>query len=230
LVDLILNDVGAEEKSAGTARLPLLSHALASTWSRRRKGRLLTTTGYRAAGGVRGSVAFTGEEAWYQLDEAQRKIARRMLMHLVSVGEAGYDSCRREPKPALLARFADTQNAAKVLETLTAARLLAIHDNDVTFTHEIVLRAWPRLAEWIDDDRANAPIRQRAEADADAWIKNGRNKWFLQSGARLDGTLAVLASIREDGDPSVTEFAEASQRRQRLVTRTKWEQQWRSSF
>jgi WD40 repeat protein len=221
LVDLILNDVGAEDKSAGTVRLPLLSHALACTWERRRKGRLLTTAGYRAAGGVRGSVAFTGEEAWYQLDEAQRKIARRMLMHLVTVAEAGYDSCRREPKPALLARFADTQNAAKVLETLTAARLLAIHDNDVTFTHEIVLRAWPRLAEWIDDDRASAPIRQRAEADADAWIKNGRCSSFLQSGARLDGTLAVLANTQEYGDPSVTEFADASLRHQRRVSRTK---------
>ena len=63
-------------------------------------------------------------------------------------------------------------------------------------THEIVLRAWPRLAGWIDDDRTSAPIRQRAESDAAAWINNDRNKCFLQSGARLDGTLAVLANRR----------------------------------
>jgi WD40 repeat protein len=220
LVDLILNDVAAEDKSAGTARLPLLSHALACTWERRRKGALLTVAGYRAARGVRGSVAFTGEEAWYQLDEVQRKIAQRMLMHLVTVGEAGYDSCRKEPKQQLLARFADTESAVGVLETLTAARLLTIHDSDVTFTHEIVLRAWPRLAEWIESDRAHAPIRQRAESDAAAWIESGRNKGFLQSGARLEGTLALLANS-QDGDPSVTEFADASLRHQRRVTKTK---------
>jgi WD40 repeat protein len=221
LVDLILNDVAAEDKSAGTARLPLLSHALACTWERRRKGGLLTVAGYRAARGVRGSVAFTGEEAWYQLDEVQRKVARRMLMHLVTIGESGYDTCRRETKQQLLARFADTESATKVLENLTAARLLTIHDSDVTFTHEIVLRAWPRLAEWIESDRASAPVRQRAETDAAAWIESGRNKGFLQTGARLESTLALLANTQEDGDPSVTEFAAASRRHQQRATKRK---------
>jgi WD40 repeat protein len=220
LVDLILHDVGAEEKSPETARLPLLSHVLAGTWSRREVDQL-TVAGYNAAGGVRGSVAATGEQAWDQLDAAQQSIARRMLLRLVIIGEAGCDTCRKEPKHELLARFPDAEDAADVLETLTAARLLTIHDSDVTFTHEIVLRSWPRLAGWIDDDRLNAPIRQRAEADADAWIKNGRNTCFLQSGTRLEGTLAVLANTQENDDPSVTEFADASLRHQRLVTRTK---------
>ncbi|MBO0883421.1 MAG: WD40 repeat domain-containing protein, partial [Mycobacterium sp.] len=180
----------------------------------------LTLAGYLSAGGVRGSVAATGEHAWGRLGTEQQKIARHMLMRLVTVGETGQDSCRREPKHQLLSRFPDAGNAAKVLETLTAARLLTIHDSDVTFTHEIVLRAWPRLAGWIDDDRTSAPMRQRAETDAAAWINNDRHKSFLQSGARLDGTLAVVANT-QDVDPSVTEFADASLRHQRRVTRTK---------
>jgi WD40 repeat protein len=220
LVDLIVNDMGVEKNAPETARLPLLSHALAGTWERRRAGKL-TAAGYGAAGGVRGSVAFTGEEAWYHLDKAQRKIARRMLMHLVTVGEAGYDSCRREPKLQLLARFVDTENAAKVLETLTAARLLTVHDSDVTFTHEIVLRAWPRLAGWIDGDRVSAPVRQRAETDAAAWIESGRHRSFLQTGARLEATVALLDNT-DEVDPSVAQFAESSRRRKRLVSRTKW--------
>jgi WD40 repeat protein len=221
LVDIILNDVGAEEKSPEAARLPLLSHVLTGTWRRRRAGGLLTVAGYRSAGGVRGSVGATGERAWGQLDETQRKIARRMLIRLVTIGETEHDSCRREPTQELLARFADAKNAAKVLETLTAARLLTIHDNNVTFTHEIVLRAWPRLAAWIDDDRTSAPIRQRAESDAAAWIKSGRRKSFLQSGARLEDTRALLATIQEVDQP-LAQFAEASLRRKRLITRTRW--------
>jgi WD40 repeat protein len=221
LVDLILHDVAAEKNSARTTgRLPLLSHVLTGTWQQRRNGKL-TAAGYATAGGLRGSVETTGEKAWGQLDQAQRGIARRMLLRLITISESGYDTCRRELKHELLARFTDTESAAKVLETLTSARLLTIHDSDVMFTHEIVLRAWVRLAGWIDDDRAHAPIRQRAEADADAWIKNGRNKSFLQSGTRLDSTLAVLANTQEDSDPSVAQFAEASLRHQRRVTRTK---------
>ncbi|MEE6179664.1 nSTAND1 domain-containing NTPase [Mycobacterium sp. 050134] len=218
LVDLILNDVGVEECSVEAARLPLLSHVLAGTWLRRRVGKL-TIAGYRAAGGLRGSVAATGEHAWSQLDAAQRKIARRMLMRLVAIGEAGHDGCRREPKQALLARFADAEDAADVLEMLTSARLLTIHDSDVTFTHEIVLRAWPRLAAWIDDDRANAPMRQRAEDDAAAWIKNGQNRSFLQRGARLVDTLALLADD-QDVDHALAEFVKASLQHKRLVTRS----------
>jgi hypothetical protein len=219
LVEIILNDVVTEDKLSQAARLPLLSTVLVRTWQQRRDSKL-TVAGYRLAGKVHGSVAATGEDAWYQLDEAQRKIARSMLMRLITIGESGYDTCRKEPKHELLARFVDTQSAAKVLEKLTAARLLAIHDNDVTFTHEIVLRAWPRLAEWIEDDRAHAPIRQRAETDATAWLESGRRSSFLQTGARLENTLALLTDNQE-ADQSVTEFAEASLRHQRRATRTK---------
>jgi WD40 repeat protein len=219
LVEIILHDLAAEEKSSQAARLPLLSTVLVRTWQQRRDSKL-TVAGYRLAGKVHGSVAATGEDAWHQLDEAQQKIARSMLMRLITIGESGYDTCRKEPKHELLARFVDIQSAAGVLEKLTAARLLAVHDNDVTFTHEIVLRAWPRLAEWIEKDRAHAPIRQRAETDAAAWIKNGRQRRYLQTGARLENTLTVLTDNQE-ADQSVTEFAEASLRHQQRATRTK---------
>jgi hypothetical protein len=68
---------------------------LAGTWQQRRKGKL-AAAGYTSAGGLRGSVAATGEDAWYQLDEVQRKIARRMLLRLITIGERGYDVCRKE--------------------------------------------------------------------------------------------------------------------------------------
>jgi WD40 repeat protein len=218
LVDLILHDVAAENNPAETARLPLLSHMLAGTWEQR-KGNKMTVDGYKSVGGLRGSVETTGENAWKQLDEEQRKIARSMSLALVTIGE--HDSCRRKSTQELLARFSDVENAADVLETLTAARLLTIDGGDVTFTHEIVLRAWPRLATWIDDDRTSAPIRQRAETDAATWINNGRQRPYLQTGARLQATVDLLDTIdADDVDPSVAEFAEASLRRKRLLSRT----------
>jgi WD40 repeat protein len=219
LVEIILHDLAAEDKLSQAARLPLLSTVLVRTWQQRRDSKL-TVAGYRLAGKVHGSVAATGEDAWYQLDEAQRKIARSMLMRLITIGESGYDTCRKEPKHELLARFVDIQSAAGVLEKLTAARLLAVHDNDVTFTHEIVLRAWPRLAEWIEKDRAHAPIRQQAETDATAWLESGRRSSFLQTGARLENTLTLLTDNQE-ADQSVAEFAEASLRHQRRATKRK---------
>jgi WD40 repeat protein len=220
LVDLILHDVATEKNSVHTiGRLPLLSHALTGTWQQRKNNKL-TAAGYKTAGGLRGSVETTGEKAWSQLNEEQRGIARQMLLRLITISEDGYDSCRRELKHELLARLPDAENAADVLETLIAARLLTIHDSDVMFTHEIVLRAWVRLAGWIEDDRAHAPIRQRAKTDADAWIEKGCHSSYLQTGAKLEATLALLTDNQEV-DQSVTQFAEASRRHQRRATKTK---------
>src|SRR5262249_43563006 len=47
LVDVILNDIGADGKSPEAAWLPLLSHVLAGTWKRRKDGQLMTIAGYR---------------------------------------------------------------------------------------------------------------------------------------------------------------------------------------
>lgn len=219
LVDLILHDVGVEDILVETGRLPLLSHVLRCTWSRRSDGQL-TVAGYRAAGGVRRSVAETGESAWNQLDDTQREIAQRMLLRLVIIGEIGYDSCRRQSKQVLLDIFVNAEAAEDVLKMLTAARLLTVHDGDVMFTHEVVLRAWPRLAGWIDEDRVHAPIRQRAQEDAQEWTEHGRDRAFLQSGARLEKTLAWFTQAH-DVDRFVEQFVMASVKRSRRVTTVK---------
>ena len=53
LVEQYLSDVGQEP-----GRLPLLSHALLETWTRR-AGHVMTLKGYREAGGVEGAIAKT---------------------------------------------------------------------------------------------------------------------------------------------------------------------------
>jgi hypothetical protein len=55
LVEVILGDLGSEPGA-----LPLLSHSLLETWKRRR-GRVLTVSGYTASGGVHGAIAQTAE-------------------------------------------------------------------------------------------------------------------------------------------------------------------------
>src|SRR5262249_550805 len=58
LVHLLVRDVINEPGA-----LPLLSHALVETWTRR-EGSVLTVAGYRDAGGVRGAVARTAERLY----------------------------------------------------------------------------------------------------------------------------------------------------------------------
>ncbi len=87
LVEVILDDLGSEPGA-----LPLLSHALLETWKRRR-GRVLTVSGYTAAGGVRGAIAQTAETVFRQrLSREQQPIARMIFIKLAEMGEdfAGY--------------------------------------------------------------------------------------------------------------------------------------------
>ncbi len=69
LVDVIARDVGGEPGA-----LPLLSHALLETWSRR-EGRTLTIEGYRAGGGVAAAIGRTAEAVYEGFTPREQEIA-----------------------------------------------------------------------------------------------------------------------------------------------------------
>jgi transcriptional regulator with XRE-family HTH domain len=86
LVDVLLNDIGAEGQATNLA-LPLLSHALLATWERRR-GRTFSLDGYHASGGVRGAIAETAESVFNdQLNQTQQELARDVFLRLTELGE-----------------------------------------------------------------------------------------------------------------------------------------------
>ncbi|MGH3470069.1 MAG: WD40 repeat domain-containing protein, partial [Thermocrispum sp.] len=168
--------------------LPLLSHALLSTWQRRSGGKL-TIAGYRAAGGIHGAVAATAERTWKSLDGAEQAAARRILLHLVQVGDTTRDVRRRSTRSELIAGDAVAVRAAeRALEVLAAARLVTLDADAVEISHEALLEAWPRLRGWIDHDRAENLLRQRLESDAKVWDGQDRDASLLYRGARLEST------------------------------------------
>ena len=53
-------------------------------------------------------------------------------------------------------------------------------------THEALLHAWPRLRDWIDEDRDDHLLRQRLEEDGRAWEDSRRDSSLLYRGSRLE--------------------------------------------
>ena len=219
LADLVITDVHratADDDRAG--RLPLVSHVLAATWTRRTHA-TLTVAGYRAVGGVAGSVAQAAEDAWSRLDDHGRAVARSVLMSLVHLYPGGAIAVDAD-REALIASFDDTARVRSVVDHLTAARLVTVSADRVGLVHEALLVAWPRLAEWIDRDAEIGPLRQRVLADARAWDAHDRQRHFLDVGARL----AQAAPLLEDHDRSAVPrnrlldaFLAASVRRDRRI-------------
>ncbi|MEV6071904.1 WD40 repeat domain-containing protein [Nocardia sp. NPDC052001] len=161
--------------------LPLLSHVMAATWQQR-KGRKLTITGYRAAGGVQGSVTAAAERAWNELTRPQRTVARNILLSLVTAGHDTKDTRRIASRDDIVA--ADPE-ALTVLEVLARSRLVTLETDTVYLTHEIVLDNWARLRDWLEQDRVGVLERQRVSADAREWVHAGRPASRLYSAARL---------------------------------------------
>ncbi|MET7679100.1 hypothetical protein [Streptomyces sp. NPDC005423] len=221
LAELIVREVSDDgprgAHDAGV--LPLLSHALLATWQRRKAGRL-TLAGYRAAGGIQGAVAASAERAWSGLDPAARTAARLLLLRLVRVGEDTQATRRRGTRRQLAEASTDPGKTEESLEALVRARLVTLDAETVEITHEALLHAWPRLREWIDEDRGDHLLRQQLEEDSHSWEGSDRDSSLLYRGSRLEQAHTWAESA---GDTFLTrsavEFLAASVR---LRRRTVW--------
>jgi WD40 repeat protein len=219
LVELLLADLGE------VVSLPLLSHALLTTWQHR-TGNLLTLAGYRATGGIQQAVGRTADTLFDRLDETSRDVARRLLVRLVRIGDGTGDTRRRLPLSEIMSA-ADGAVVQHVLDQLARERLIRI-DRDtgesvdfVEIAHDALLRAWPRLQKWITVDRAGLLVRQQLTESAVTWDRHRRDPEFLYSGSRLAEVHAWLREHHTDGPlgPTETAFIAASRHRRRLAVR-----------
>jgi WD40 repeat protein/DNA-binding SARP family transcriptional activator len=162
--------------------LPLLSAALLDIWQRR-DGRRLTHSAYLETGGVHRAVARLAEDAFAQLDPDQQVLARSLMVRLAREGPGGTVERRRVPLAEL-----DTErseDAGRVFELFTDRRLLTVSAGSVEVAHEALLREWPRLRGWIEEDRAGLRIRRNLTAAAEEWRDLDYDEDVLYRGARL---------------------------------------------
>lgn len=173
---------GVVGDAAGRANvLPLVSHALRETWHRRR-GNALTAAGYLAAGGIRQALAQTAETLYTGLTAHQALLAQGVFLRLIALGEGAEPTKRRVP----LTEFdSDDGDTRAVLDALAAARLLTLDTETVEITHEALLTAWPRLHDWIAEDRAGLLLHQQLDDAAAAWEREHHDSGILYRGSRL---------------------------------------------
>jgi tetratricopeptide (TPR) repeat protein len=185
LIEVILDDIGYEPGA-----LPLLSHALHETWIHRR-GRTLTLSSYTEAGGVHGAIAKTAEAVFQHLPEEQQPVAQLIFLRMAEVGEASQDTRRRATYSELITRSTDELVINTVIKILTDARLVitdTVQPGDtrvVEVAHEALIREWPRLCEWLDEDRQSLILHQHLTEASSEWIKMEHDPDVLYRGTRL---------------------------------------------
>jgi WD40 repeat protein/DNA-binding SARP family transcriptional activator/class 3 adenylate cyclase len=206
LVEVIVADVAGR---AGA--LPLLSTSLAETWERR-EAHTLTLAGYRAAGGVNGALARMAEDSYTALPADSRVAARRLLLRLCDAGDDGELSLRRRLPVAEVADERDA-DARAALETLADRRLLTIDGDVVEIAHEALLREWPRLRTWLDEDGDGLRIMRHVTHAARAWSESDRDPDELYRGARLAAATEWAEAHEPDLNATEREFLGTSTRR-----------------
>lgn len=208
LVDVMLRDAGQEPGA-----LPLLSHALLETWSRRR-GRVMTLQGYAEAGGVRGAIARTAETVFnQQLTPEQQEIARRLFLRLTEFDEAELpsDTRRRATLSELHWRDGDTKEVENVLRVLSTARLITIDENSVEVAHEALLNEWQRLGDWRTQDREALRLHRQLTQAALEWDGLAREASALYRGTRLAQAREWAQTHAQEMNATERAFLDASE-------------------
>jgi WD40 repeat protein/class 3 adenylate cyclase len=203
-VEGILRDVVGEPGA-----LPLLSHSLLETW-KRRSGRMLTLIGYLQSGGVQGAVAKTAETIYRDaLTPEQQRLARNIFLRLTELGESTEDTRRRVSLAEILPRTG-AADVEEVLRLLTDARLITVGEGTVEVAHEALIRHWPTLRAWLDEDREGRLVHRRLTEAAQEWEALGKDPAAVYRGARLAAATEWAAQHDDELNELEREFLGSS--------------------
>lgn len=205
LTERILADLGN-----APGGLPLLAHALRETWDVGR-GREMTISGYSETGGIHGSVAATAEKVLQNLTPDEQPVCREIFLRLVQTGDGGDDTARRVTFDELAGTEIADDRFASVVQRLADVRLVTVGADGIDLAHEALLRAWPRLREWLDEDREGLRQWRHLTQAAKAWSALDREPGELYRGVRLGVVLEWAGRRSPLLSPLEREFLEASQ-------------------
>lgn len=207
LVERMLKDVDSEPGA-----LPLLADVLDQLWLER-EGSLLTQAAYDRLGGVTGALHGRADALIAALSDGERRQARRLLLRL-GRGLLDLHQGVRQRLPVAAQRPADAEQARdydRALAALVEERLLVLdldgNEPMVEVAHEALLRRWPLLTRWAQEDR-----QLLAQLDTlDAWVRQWQQHRTLLSGDQLGYAAEVASRHGEELSSAARELLSQSQ-------------------
>ena len=176
-----LDDMLRDEAAGHREILPLLQFTLEELYQRRTEDGMLTLAAYRELGGVEGSLARRAETVFKDLPDTVEAELPKVLNALVSIGQEGHGAIGRKRAP-----WADvsTGRSRELVDTFVENRLFVTELADdgsavVTVAHEALLWHWPRVQDWVAQNRENLRIRGRIAAAAERWHAERRTADLL---------------------------------------------------
>jgi hypothetical protein len=176
LTNRVLNDAGDDPD-----QLPIMQHALERTWdnwlaSARPLERPMDLENYFAIGGAAEALSRHADEAYDELDDNGKNIARRMFQCLTEK-EADNRKIRRATELSTLASVVGVtvRELKDVIEKfresgrsflMPSPPVPLLDDTRIDISHESLIRRWNRLAGWVEEEAESATIYRRLEQTA----------------------------------------------------------------
>ena len=218
-----LDDALQEEAARNPHALPLLEFCLDELYKRRTPAHLVTWAAYEELGGLKGAIARRAEDVLAGLSPAGRQAFPRVLTALVTMEATA--TARLARRKDLLAH----PGAEELLNAFAKASLF-ISDVDqagepvVSVAHEALISSWPRVQEWVQENKDFLRLKTRLAQAAHRWREAGRDSDFLlHEGKPLAEAVDALRKRRPELDE--IEFVESSVRHaahRRRMRRSAW--------
>lgn len=208
------DEILASAAAAGGSALPLMQSALKELWARKERGRL-TWRAYRDIGGVAGALRTRADRVYDALSSDRQRWTRLLLLSLVRVAPPGQGEDAKRPR----VRTELAPELWRMAQELAGpeARLVVTYVDDqgrevVDLAHEALLRHWPRLVDWISEDRHFRALLDDVAGLNGRWTEAGRpSRERLLSGRDLRDAFALRERLLE-AQPDLAGFLDASVR------------------
>jgi serine/threonine protein kinase len=195
-----------------TGALPLLQFTAATLWERRDRARqLLTEDSYRSIGGIGGALASHADAVLAGLRGDDQVLARSIFLRLVTPERTRAIASIEE----LCELTQYPQSIQRLIDYLVSARLLVIQSGDtaagsfVEIVHESLLRTWPTLDRWLDENHEDAIFRDQITAIAKQWDARARPAGLLWRGEAADEARRWLRRYRGPLPRVASEYLDA---------------------
>ncbi|MFD3487019.1 protein kinase [Streptomyces sp. NPDC058665] len=135
---------------------------------------------------VKPSRAEVAEDVFARLDSKAREVVPQVLLRLVAPGERAEDTLRSARRPEFADGRTSEQVLEQVLQAFTEAGILVWKDESVTLSSAALIRAWPRLRDWVEDERDGLGVHQRLSEASRVWEDHSRKNNDLLQGTALE--------------------------------------------
>jgi hypothetical protein len=200
--------------------LPLLQFTAAKLWDARDKQRrVLTRDTYLAMGGVAGALATHADEVLAGFSQPDQRTVRAIFHRLVT--------------PERTRAIVDTSELREVapdvdrlIGHLVSARLLVVQSRgdgarSVELVHESLIKSWPTLQRWLDENHEDAAYLAQLRAASKQWDTKGRPEGLLWRGEAMEEARLWRSRYQGELPPREADFLDAVSELATRATRRK---------